>query len=107
MHADEVTFHLSQYLTELPLMEYKMLRYAPSTVAAAALYVAMRILKSQVDWEEQLYRFANLHEIELRPCAKDLCVLLQGIDKISLQAVKKKFSMVKFSEVAKIKLESA
>ena len=43
--ADEVVFHLAQYLIELPLMEYKMLRYSPSMMASAALYVALRILK--------------------------------------------------------------
>jgi hypothetical protein len=41
-------------------------------------------------------------EQTLRPCAKDLWVLLYGIDKISLKAVKKKFSDKKYEEVAQI-----
>jgi cyclin B len=43
---------------------------------------------------------------DLKPCAKDLCVLLQGIEKCSLQAVRKKFSHPGFNEVALIKLEN-
>lgn len=82
--ADELSFNLAQYLIELPLIEYKMLRYSPSMVAAAALYVSLRILKRELNWEEQLQQFSHLHEAELRPCAKDLCVLLHGIDKIAL-----------------------
>jgi len=41
----------------------------------------------------------------LRACAKDMCILLQGIEKCSLQAVKKKFSQPQFEEVALIRLE--
>lgn len=41
----------------------------------------------------------------MRPCAKDMCILLQGIEKCSLQAVRKKFAMPKFNEVALIRIE--
>lgn len=37
-------FLLARYLIELPLIEYRMLKYCPSTIAASALYIAMKIL---------------------------------------------------------------
>jgi hypothetical protein len=40
----------------------------------------------------------KIEEDKLRPCAKDLIVLLQGIE------VRKKFSLTKYGEVAKIRL---
>ena len=42
----------------------------------------------------------------MRPCAKDLCTLLQHAERYSLEAIKKKFSLSKYMEVAKIKLTS-
>jgi cyclin B len=47
----------------------------------------------------------QFHEGQLRPCAKELCLLLEKSDTTSLQAVKKKFSCPKFLEVAKIRVE--
>lgn len=40
VNADAPLFNLSRYLIELPLIEYRMLKYCPSTVAASALFLA-------------------------------------------------------------------
>lgn len=37
-------FSLAQYLIELPLIEYRMLKYTPSNVAASALYLSLKII---------------------------------------------------------------
>jgi hypothetical protein len=47
---------------------------------------------------------AGVDEEQLKPCLKDLVVLLQGIEKCSLQSVRKKFSLSKYGEVAKIRI---
>jgi hypothetical protein len=47
----------------------------------------------------------NYSEADLRPCAKDLCILFQNAERASLKAVRKKFSNEKYNEVAKIKIE--
>jgi len=52
--ADLMTFHLSRYLIELPLIEYRMLKYSPSTIAASAVYVSFHILKKRLDWKNCL-----------------------------------------------------
>lgn len=41
-HCAEAHRHLMQYLLELSLLEYKMIRYAPSHLAAAALFLRDR-----------------------------------------------------------------
>lgn len=41
---DERLASLSQYLIELPLIEYRMLKYSPSNVACSALFLANKIL---------------------------------------------------------------
>lgn len=54
VNADEVTENLSRYLIELPLIEYKMLKFSPSMIAAGAVYLAMKILKRENPWNQDL-----------------------------------------------------
>eukprot|EP00349_Pseudokeronopsis_sp_Brazil_P011844 CAMPEP_0202979110 /NCGR_PEP_ID=MMETSP1396-20130829/85350_1 /ASSEMBLY_ACC=CAM_ASM_000872 /TAXON_ID= /ORGANISM="Pseudokeronopsis sp., Strain Brazil" /LENGTH=163 /DNA_ID=CAMNT_0049718387 /DNA_START=789 /DNA_END=1280 /DNA_ORIENTATION=- len=42
--GDELLFNQARYLIELPLIEYRMLKYTPSNVAASALFLAQKIL---------------------------------------------------------------
>lgn len=107
-------FNLARYLIELPLIEYRMLKYSPSNLAASAVYLTLKILPRQDEnmqdvkqpaWEPKMQDHTGYQENDLRPCAKDLCILLQGIEKCSLQAVRKKFSHPNFNEVALIRLE--
>ena len=102
--TDEKTYNLARYLIELSLVEYKMLKYTPSNIAASALYLASKILK-KTPWNECLEKNAQYTEHEVRPCAKDLYVLLQNAPKTSLQAVRKKFSQKKYMEISKIQLD--
>ena len=44
VNGDLVLFNLARYLIELPLIEYKMLKYCPSNLAASAIYLAQKIL---------------------------------------------------------------
>ena len=103
--ADSPLFNLTRYLIELPLIEYRMLKYSPSNQASSALYLANKIMQKEHSWSEELKARTGYSESDLRPCAKDLCILLQGIEKCQLQAVRKKFSLPKFNEVAKIRIE--
>ena len=106
--ADDMTMALARYLTELPLIEYRMLKYSASMTAASALYVAFHILKKKISpsWNHGLGRHTDYKESQLRACAKDLCILFHGINKINLQAVKKKFSSSRFFKVGLITLET-
>lgn len=113
-------FSLARYLIELPLIEYRMLKHNPSNQAASALYLAMKILPKfepensseqnervpQPAWNDMIAKLSGYTESNLRPCAKDMCILLQGIERCSLQAVKKKFSQAQYDEVALIRLEN-
>jgi hypothetical protein len=50
--------NLSRYLIELPLIEYRMLKYSPAMVAASALYLTNKILPTSqahpILWESSL-----------------------------------------------------
>ena len=101
---DEKSFQLARYLLELAFIEYKMLKYVPSNLACSAIYLVNKIQKKE-GWSNVLVKHAKYSETQLRPCAKDLCILLQNAGKSNLQAVRRKFSSTKFLEVAKIQLD--
>lgn len=82
--ADSVTSALARYLIELPLIEYRMLKYNPSMVAASAVYVAFHVLKKRISWSSTLLDCTRYSESQIRACSKDLCILFHGINKINL-----------------------
>ena len=104
--ADEQLWNLARYLIELPLIEQRMLIYKPSLLAASAMFLANRIIKKdQGIWTEDLIANTTYTESSLRSCAKDMCILIAGIEKCSLQTVRKKFSLTRYNQVATIKIE--
>lgn len=105
-NCDENAFFLSQYLLELALIDYKMLKHHPSMIAAGALFLSQKIHKVSQPWSDTLSKHSQLTENQLKPCAKDLCLLMQK-ERSSLEAVKKKFALSKFREVSKIKLQQS
>ena len=101
LKLEENAIMFCRYLLELFLIEYKMIKYNPSLLAAATLYITLKITKkSEAEKVTQLTGYTD--EI-LKECAKDICGILDNVEKNSLQAVRKKFSLPKFMEVAKIK----
>lgn len=52
-NPDEMLHFLSNYLTEISLVEYKMLNFLPSVIAAAGVYLANLMLKRQ-PWDANL-----------------------------------------------------
>jgi cyclin B len=101
MKLEESHFMFCRYLLELFLVEFKMLRYNPSLLAATTIYITIKISK-KIDYD-QLYQVTNYSEDKLRECAKDVCTILDHVEKSSLQAIKKKYSLPKFFEVSKIR----
>lgn len=106
--ADAQQFNLARYLIELPLIEQRMLKYTPSTIAASAILLSRRITlpSKESHWTSALWQSSGYSENELRSCLKDMVILLKGIDKCTLQAVRKKFSLQRFMEVALIKIDA-
>jgi hypothetical protein len=71
-----------------------MLKYSPSNIAASAIYLSRKITqRNDAEWTTGLIASTGYLESDLRSCAKDMCILLGGIEKCTLQAVRKKFSL--------------
>ena len=70
--TDMVIFNLSRYLIELSLVNYKMLKYTNSNLAASALYLSLKMTKNQQPWSDQLTKHSHYKESQIRQCAKEL-----------------------------------
>jgi cyclin B len=92
---------LAQYLLELTLVDYKMIKYTPSHLAAAAILLSNKLLR-RPSWTPAAIRHTKMTEPMLKICAKEICVLLEFAEQNPLQAVRKKFSQLKHHTVAKL-----
>lgn len=83
-HSESQVRYMSTYLCELSLVEYKLLRYNPSLLAASAIYLSTKLLRKDKKEETShwggtpLEEYSRYSEAEIWNCAKDLCLLLQG-----------------------------
>jgi len=103
---DDKMLNMAKYLLELALVDYKMLKYIPSTIACSTIYLINKIHKKEA-WPSFMAKESKYLEGQLRPCAKELCMLLQNASKSSLQAVRRKFSSTKYMQVSKIQFDKA
>lgn len=99
--------HLAQYLLELTLVDFKMIRFAPSHLAAAAIFLSNKLLRCQPSWTPAAVKHTGMTEQSLRECAKEICAILEYAEQNHLQAVRKKFSQMKYHAVAKLNFAGA
>jgi len=100
--CNEAHRHLLQYVLELTLPDFKMLRYSPSHLAAAATLLSNKLLKQSPAWPPAMVRHTQQTEQMVKGCAKEMCGLLDAAERSPLQAVRKKFSQPKFHGVGKM-----
>lgn len=94
-------FLFAQYIIELTLIEYNMLKYTSGEISLSAYYIAYKIKQTQKELKlEYFCDIFQYNEDKLRECAKEICGILEHSENNSLQAVIKKFSSEKFSFVA-------
>lgn len=60
-------FYLAQYVIELALIEYKMIKYKPSLLASGAIYLARKIMCRTESWPLRVEHCCKLKEKDVRP----------------------------------------
>ena len=101
--ASETEKNVALFMLEGALIQYQLLCYKPSVLAASALYLASKLCFSKEPWSNRMASITQLQEKTLRSCAKDIYeqVLLRNIDETNkLRAVFNKFSSTKFGGVS-------
>eukprot|EP00794_Sanderia_malayensis_P007496 gene7496-8327_t len=93
---------LAKYICESTLMDSKtFLGYLPSTVAAASVSLAARIL-GLPPWCEALGQKTSLTMEDIEGCTKHLVSMFKNISTSSQQTVRVKYSAAKYHHVSKI-----
>ncbi len=101
LKLEENAIMFCRYLLELFLVEYKMIKYNPSLLAASTMYITLKITKKND--AQKFTELIGYTDLVLKECSKDICQILDNVEKNSLQAIRNKFSLPRFMEVAKIK----
>lgn len=102
----EKNYFLARYLLEIVLLEYKLIGCPASLIAAATIYLVNKIRKRSIAWKPIMIQLTGYEEQEIRPCAKQICHIIQSIDSRKyLNSLRKKFFKPQFLEVARIKIE--
>ncbi|KAI3949733.1 hypothetical protein MKX01_040950 [Papaver californicum] len=92
---------LSFFLIELSLVEYDMLRFPPSLLAAAAIYTAQCTLNRTRHWSKTTEWHTNYSEDQLQDCSKLMVTFHHRAGTGKLSGVHRKYSIFKFGCAAK------
>ncbi|KAK4792038.1 hypothetical protein SAY86_022473 [Trapa natans] len=93
---------LAQYFAELSLLDYSMLCYAPSIVAASAVFLAKFMLNPKMKpWNSELGCYTLYRPSDLYGCVKALHHLCRSGQNSNVTAVRQKYSQHKYTFVAK------
>ena len=100
LDLDQKTFNYAWFLMELSLINYKMLRFKMSQIAASAIFIAIRTLNyyNKADFEKN----TGYSESSIQECVKEINNYNIYNSTHSLQAIRIKFSSKKFDEVSKL-----
>lgn len=100
--VDGVKHTMAKYFMELSLVDYGCMKFLPSEIAAAALYIAMKADDGS-EWTPTCEYYSMYPESKLLPCARRVASLItKTLDgNAKLKAVYNKYSTPKFMEISK------
>ncbi|KAH6768305.1 CYCLIN B2 [Perilla frutescens var. frutescens] len=93
---------LSFFILELCLIEYEMLRFPPSLLAAAAIFTAQCTLSGSKIWSKTCEKHTSYSKDQLLECARLMVTLHQKVGNGRLTGVYKKYSTSKYGYAAKM-----
>ena len=100
---------MGKYLMESFLLDVKNAKYKPSIISCACAYIVMKFFKMPNYHDSYNKIFYNLDETvekfsehNIKECAKDICLLVDNINKTNYQACLKKYSKPEQEKVSVI-----
>ena len=67
---------MAKYFMELTLVDYESVKFLPSEIAAAALYIAIKV-EDNLEWTPTLEFYSMHSESKLLPCARRIAHLVK------------------------------
>ncbi|GIY80016.1 hypothetical protein CDAR_30751 [Caerostris darwini] len=90
---------LAKYFLELSQLDYELVHYFPSTLAAASLFLSLK-LTTKNPWSETLIFYSGYTEDDVLPVVKRLCKIIKDVELSNLQAIPAKYSNGKLLRVS-------
>lgn len=100
---DQKFYFFARYLLEICLLDYRMLRYVPSQIGCAVVFLANK-LSGANERNEGVLRNSGYPDTVIKPIVHEMILLLQTNEKSTLQAIRRKYSTPKNFEVSKIRI---
>ena len=99
---DQKQFYLGKYFLESALIDYRMIEYNPSVIAVSCAYIVMKFFG--IENYKLLYKSEVVNDEcpqkIIKEAARDICSLVKNLSQSSLKAVKDKYSLNQFYNVA-------
>ncbi|XP_010548224.1 PREDICTED: cyclin-B2-1-like [Tarenaya hassleriana] len=92
---------MASFLIELALVEYEMLQFPSSLLAAAAVYTAQCTLHGFRQWNSTCQFHSHYSEHQLMECCRKMVTFHQKAETGKLSGVYRKYSSRKFGNIAK------
>lgn len=99
---DGSTRGLVNYFSELALLEYSLIKFTPSQVAATAVYLAQKYESSRDAWMFNLQHYSGFTEKQLQESASILNKAVKAAPTSKLQSVYKKYTSSRRGSVARL-----
>uniref|UniRef100_A0A7S3GGS5 Cyclin N-terminal domain-containing protein n=1 Tax=Palpitomonas bilix TaxID=652834 RepID=A0A7S3GGS5_9EUKA len=94
------------YILELAQPHTNYLKYLPSHIDAAALWLARKVLTGDSDWHQVLTKYTQYDDEQLMPCVRELAQLMRNASTAEQKAAYRKYSSARFGEVARLPVPS-
>lgn len=99
MSAEKHT--LAKFFMELTLISYKFVCKYPSQIAAAALFLAVKVIDGS-EWTMTLRYYSGYSEQELLPIVGDMAALVLAMNESKYEAVKQKYESSRLLRVSRM-----
>lgn len=104
-NASERINSLATYFVMLQMLNYEMIKYNPSLIGAACVYLAFVTMNGRGPiWNEYIISQSGCKEDEVRACGTEMLKGFKEIGNNGLSATKKMFSQKQYMEVGKTDL---
>ena len=99
---DKKNFYLGQYFLESSLIDYQMLKYSSSVIAVSCAYIVMKffgINNYKILYSNDVVKEKCPQKV-IKDAAREICFLVKNLSQSTLKAVKDKYSLNQFLNVA-------
>ena len=99
---------MGKYLMESFLVDIKHIKYKPSIISSACIYIVMKFFKKknyQESYDNKFYSLitdenAKYSEHDVKDCAKDICLFVDNISKTKFLSCQKKYAKPELEKVS-------